>query len=258
MNIVFRAIRFGIHLGTNYPGLLIRELASFGANILYWPAFKLSQSGSVQKIKAVCESPVAFDSPDHLQPRGTAENHMTHYGFIVNMKRRMGANGAMLDLGCSSGRLVRDFRRVGWTAVGLEGSDYSLKAKRPCWDTEAYVSLFTCDIGKPFEIQNNQCVLQFDVITCFQVLEHLDSSRLECLMNSVERHSKTGTLFIISTANNSEVVNGVELHVTQWTRGQWIEFMGKHLPKFRLAKSLPDFLMPRRSVHDLDFVFRHE
>ena len=257
MNIVFRAIRFGIHLGINYPGLLVRELASFGANALYFPAFKLNQRPGTQDVDIRCEIPVAVDSPDHLQPRGTAENHMTHFGFIVAMRRRMGEGGAMLDLGCSSGRLVRDFRSVGWTAVGLEGSDYSLKAKRPCWDTEANVSLFTCDIGKPFELRNNGSVIQFEVITCFQVLEHLDVPRLDCLMQSVERHSKPGTLFVISTANNSEIVNGVELHVTQWKRLQWVEFMGKHLPKFRLIKPLPDCLMPRRSIQDLDFVFRH-
>lgn len=256
MNIVFRALRFGAHLAVNYPGLLLRESASFGANLVFWPAFKLMRGDSSQNIKITCQSPIAVDSPDHLQPRGTAENHMTHYGFIVAMKRRMGAHGAMLDLGCSSGRLVRDFRRIGWRAVGLEGSDYSLKARRPCWDTEAHVSLFTCDIGKPFEIMDAKSLVRFDVITCFQVLEHLDGSRLESLMDAVEQHSKPGTLFIISTANNSEIVGGVELHVTQWHRDQWIQFFGKHLPSYRVAKPLADCLMPRRSIHDLDFVLQ--
>ena len=258
MNIVFRAIRFGIHLGINYPGLLVREVLSFGANAVYWPAFKLDQRPSSQQIDIRCEIPVAVDSPDHLQPRGTAENFMTHFGFIVAMRRRMGTSGAMLDLGCSSGRLVRDFRDIGWTAVGLEGSDYSLKARRPCWDTEANISLFTCDIGRPFELRNRGDLIQFDVITCFQVLEHLDFPRLGYLMQSIESHSKVGTLFIVSTANNSEIVNGVELHVTQWSRKQWVDFMAKNLPSFRLSEPLIDCLMPRRSIHDLDFVFRRE
>lgn len=257
MNIVFRAIRFGTHLAVNYPGLLLREVASFGASAFCWPVFKTMERSSSQQIKVICDTPVAVDSPDHIQPRGTAENHMTHFGFIVAMRRRLGPGKAMLDLGCSSGRLVRDFRRIGWTAVGLEGSDYSLKAKRPCWDKEAYLSLFTCDIGKPFEILNNGRITKFDLITCFQVVEHLDTERLETLMKFVERQSTTGTLFIISTANNSEVVNGVELHVTQWNRAQWSAFFAKNLPKFRLVESLADCLMPRRSVHDLDLVLEH-
>ena len=257
MNIVFRAIRFGTHLAINYPGLLVREVASAAASICCWPVFKMMEGSSSQKIEVRCQNIVAVDSPDHIAPRGTAENHMTHFGFIVAMKRRLGPGKAMLDLGCSSGRLVRDFRRIGWTAVGLEGSDYSLKAKRPCWDTEAYSSLFTCDIGKPFEILNDKRTVQFDLITCFQVLEHLDTERLATLMEVVERQSRPGALFIISTANNSEIVNGVELHVTQWNRARWIEFFSRHLPSFRVAKPLADCLMPRRSVHDLDFVLQH-
>jgi 2-polyprenyl-3-methyl-5-hydroxy-6-metoxy-1,4-benzoquinol methylase len=257
MNVVFRAIRFGAHLAVNYPGLLVREIASFTASICCWPMFVLMKRVTTQSVEVRCESPVAADSPDHKCPHGTAENHMTHYGFITSMRSRLGPGRSMLDLGCSSGRLVRDFRRVGWTAVGLEGSDYSLKARRPCWDTEAHSSLFTCDIGKPFEILNQKKLLVFDLITCFQVLEHLDRSRLECLMKTVESHSRAGTLFVISTANNSEVINGVELHVTQWDRGRWIEFFQIHLPKFHLAKAVPDCLMPRRSVHDLDFLLRH-
>ena len=259
MNIVFRAVRFGTHLAVNYPSLLFREVASFGANLFFWPIFKMMERGiSSQNIRVNCDTLVALDSPDHINPRGTAENHMTHYGFIVSMRRRLGVQGAMLDLGCSSGRLVRDFRRVGWKAVGLEGSDYSLKTRRPCWDTEAHVSLFTCDIGKPFEILDDKGLLKFEVITCFQVMEHLDEARLKTMMECVERHSKSGSLFIISTANNSEVVNGVELHVTQWNRAKWVEFFSKCMPKYRLAKPLADCLMPRRSIHDLDFVLRHD
>lgn len=257
MNVVFRAIRFGAHLAVNYPGLLVREIASAACSACSWPIFKLMEKSSSQQVKVLCDTPIAVDSPDHLQPRGTAENHMTHFGFIVAMKRRLGPGKAMLDLGCSSGRLVRDFRRIGWTAVGLEGSDYSLKARRPCWDTEAHLSLFTCDIGKQFQILNGDHPLKFDLITCFQVVEHLDTARLESLMKVVESQSTRGTLFIISTANNSEIVNGVELHVTQWNRAQWTEFFARSLPSFRLEKSLTDCLMPRRSVHDLDFVLKH-
>lgn len=255
--IVFRAIRFALHLLLHHPRLLLRELRAFAASMAYWPAYRRMWREVPQRIEFRCSRPMAADSPDHLHPHGTAHNHATHFGFIVAMTRQMGPNASMLDLGCSSGRLVRDFRRVGWTAVGLEGSDYSLNRNRPCWDTEAGESLFTCDIGRPFNVGNEvPYTKHFDLITAFQVLEHLDKKRLESLMFHVELHSKPGTLFVISTSRTSEVINGVELHVTRWPREKWVEFFAEHLPKWRIGKPVPDHLMMRRSVEDLDFCLR--
>ncbi len=95
MNVVFRAIRFGTHLAVNYPGLLFREVASFGASFACWPVFKMVERSSSQKVEILCDTPVAVDSPDHIAPRGTAENHMTHFGFIVNSMRLAKASASV-------------------------------------------------------------------------------------------------------------------------------------------------------------------
>src|ERR1043165_5976626 len=82
--------------------------------------------------------PIAFESPDHLVPWGTGRDNSTNKKFVAYMdsllkkEHLQGPLGAM-DLGCSGGQLVRDFRDLGWLAVGLEGSDYSLKHSRANW-----------------------------------------------------------------------------------------------------------------------------
>ncbi len=93
------------------------------------------------KIEVITDHPVAFTSPDHLAPYGTMYNNTTNRGFvlllnnIVRRQRRPIEAPAFMDLGCAGGQLVKDFSDVRWTAVGLEGSDYSLKHRRANWRT---------------------------------------------------------------------------------------------------------------------------
>src|SRR5438045_5671776 len=82
--------------------------------------------------------PIAFESPDHLVTWGTMNDNSTNRKFVLFMDdliKRQRASGplAFMDLGCSGGQLVKDFKDLGWIAVGLEGSDYSLKHRRANW-----------------------------------------------------------------------------------------------------------------------------
>src|SRR5688572_7916885 len=133
-----------------------------------------SREGS---ISVATSNPVAYSSPDHVAPFGTMYDNSTNRKFVLHMNEvissqfKTGPRGFM-DLGCSGGQLVADFKEIGWTAVGLEGSDYSLKHKRANWATLANTNLFTCDITKPFQVMLDQKPLCFHLITAWEVLEH--------------------------------------------------------------------------------------
>jgi hypothetical protein len=82
--------------------------------------------------------PVAYESPDHIAPKGTAVNNSTNKKFVLHMDARLPrefpeGNLNMMDMGCAGGQLVADFLSLRWNAVGLEGSDFSLKFKRANW-----------------------------------------------------------------------------------------------------------------------------
>src|SRR5881394_2561265 len=58
--------------------------------------------------------PTAFESPDHIAPKGTAVNNSTHKKFILHMDQRLhrelGPKSLrMLDLGCAGGQTIADF-----------------------------------------------------------------------------------------------------------------------------------------------------
>src|SRR5687768_8745426 len=147
--------------------------------------------------------PVAFESPDHLIPRGTKADNSTNKKFVSHMaellsREKPGQHG-LLDLGCSGGQLVADFRELGWLAVGLEGSDYSLKHGRANWPALGGTNLFTCDITKPFQIKTHGRPAKFDLITLWEVLEHIPERDLPQLFSNILNHMDVGGYLIAST-----------------------------------------------------------
>jgi 2-polyprenyl-3-methyl-5-hydroxy-6-metoxy-1,4-benzoquinol methylase len=180
---------------------------------------------------------VAFESPDHIAPKGTAENNSTNKKFVLHMDERIrrelnpGTNALnYLDLGCSGGQLVADFIGLKWRGVGLEGSDYSLKFKRANWATLANKNLFTCDITKPYQVTLNGQPAQFHLITAWEVMEHIATPDLDMVFSQIRKHLAPGGYFIASTTETSDIHEGLELHQTQWTNKQWRAFVEKNYP----------------------------
>ena len=238
-----RAIKYawGMILGGNLF-FLFREVLSFFASSLYWPWWRMSQKPSEANVTVKTDHPVAYESPDHITPHGTAENNITHYGFIHWAVKKAGQRAAFMDLGCSGGQLVVDFAKIGWTSVGLEGSDFSAKHQRACWKEYHNRFLFTCDIGKPFEINTKP----FDIITAWQVLEHLEIESLKGVCRNIQNHSRPGTIFIATTSAASETAKGIELHLTQWPAEKWEQFLLDQLPGWKAVTPAPDWHQVRR------------
>src|SRR4029077_9548912 len=112
-----------------------------------------------------------------------------------------------------------------WVAVGLEGSDYSLKHSRANWRTLANKNLFTSDITKPFRVKLDQQNLRFHLITACEVMEHIKVEDLEILFENIRSHLVEGGFFIASTSSSTSIVDGIELHQTRMTNSQWREFI---------------------------------
>ena len=92
------------------------------------------------------EFPIAFDSPDHLMPWGTKRDNHSSPSFIQESIAhfKMDRSVKFMDLGCSGGGLVKEWLTYTNFAIGLEGSDYSLKHKRASWPELYKRNLFTC------------------------------------------------------------------------------------------------------------------
>jgi 2-polyprenyl-3-methyl-5-hydroxy-6-metoxy-1,4-benzoquinol methylase len=147
----------------------------------------------------------------------------------------MGKDYASLDLGCSGGQLVKDFHDLGWLAVGLEGSDYSLKNNRANWPALGGRNLFTCDISKPFKIIVDGKPAQFDLITAWEVIEHLRPEDLKTLFTNINSHLKPGGYFVGSTTSSPDIHEGVDLHQSKYSNKQWQELIVSMCPDWQFV-----------------------
>ncbi len=181
--------------------------------------------------------PVAFESPDHLVPWGTANDNSSNKKFVLVMdalvSNASGGERRYLDLGCSGGQLVRDFLDLGWMAVGLEGSDFSQKFKRANWPDLGGNHLFTCDITKPFDLRLDNQPAKFNLITAWEVLEHIPTKDLESLFRKVSELLAPGGYFVASTTSAPDVHDGIDLHQTKMTHDQWLQWIRTHFPELK-------------------------
>lgn len=185
--------------------------------------------------------PVAFESPDHLVPWGTANDNSTNRKFVLFMAKRLaketpGRTHHFLDLGCSGGQLVKDFKDLGWLSVGLEGSDFSLKHQRANWPALGNKNLFTCDITRPFQLFVDGNPAKFDLITAWEVIEHIHPNDLNALFDNIRHHLRQGGYFVASTTSGSDVHEGVELHQSRLTNEQWRQLVAERYPDLQAVE----------------------
>jgi SAM-dependent methyltransferase len=163
-------------------------------------------------IRVVTDYPVALDSNDHIYPRGTKNDNSGNLDFNERVRSLFGNNASVLDLGCSGGAMVHSFVLQGHRAVGIEGSDYSQKHKRAEWEHLDGTHLFTADITKPFVVVDDSRIGEFcasngalfDVVTMWEVIEHIAEEDLPRLFDNIGRHLKIGGVVIMSVCPNMD------------------------------------------------------
>lgn len=174
------------------------------------------------------EFPCASESLDHKFPHGTAQDNTRYPRFIKKCESifHQDRGLAFLDLGCSGGGMVLDAVIRGHLGIGLEGSDWSLIRQRAEWRL-LRENLFTCDITKPFVLEDQESGLpgQFDVITAWEVLEHVREEDLETLFSNIRRHLSEKGIFVASIADWDDIDSETHInwHVTVKSEDWWQE-----------------------------------
>ncbi len=175
--------------------------------------------------QVITDHPIAADSVDHLVPGGTANDDSRNSKFNDRLSLwTEGRHLAVLDCGCAGGGFVHDMILAGHDAMGLEGSDYSLIRKRAQWATIPE-SLFTADIGMPFRIETKPegTLASFDIITAWEVMEHIPEARLPQFINNILQHLAEDGAWIMSVSTQL----GIH-HCTVHDREWWLRLFSEH------------------------------
>lgn len=180
-------------------------------------------------MKLYTDNPIAEYSEDHIHPLGTRYDNYTNQKFVTGLNFLFQEKELrILDLGCSGGGFVKTCFDNGHDSYGLEGSDYSLKRGRAEWRTIPE-RLFTCDITKSFHFGglNENDWIRFDIITAWEVVEHIDENDLHELAQNLKNNLSKNGLAILSVANYPCECGGIELHKIQKPKKWWVEFFAK-------------------------------
>ncbi|ADL69665.1 Methyltransferase type 11 [Thermoanaerobacterium thermosaccharolyticum DSM 571] len=104
-------------------------------------------------------------------------------------------NGKFLDIGCSNGALVKCAKEFGFDTIGIEVSKDVVQFAHQCFpDISVREGLLT---------EQNFSENYFDVITLYDVLEHLFNPRIE--LNEIYRILKPGGLLFIETPTTDSI-----------------------------------------------------
>lgn len=193
-------------------------------------------------MKIITNHPVAINSPDHLYPCGTAMDNSTDHNFIAEIEHYFGNRKInFLDIGCSGGQLVIDFINKGHTAIGIEGSDYSVIHQRANWPLFHNKILFTCDATKPYSVlDDNDNAIKFDCITAWEVIEHIAPEEHDQFFTNILNHMHEESIFVGSISEHPSYWNygGVtrQLHQSVFNKNHW---MTQILPKYFKVEEYP-------------------
>ncbi len=186
------------------------------------PVRALSTPFPDPQITVETEHPVAVDSLDHIHPRGTANDNCASWAFNRKLFELIPAKDVrLLDLGCSGGGVVRSILEGGGFAIGIEGSDYSLKRKRAEW-SKIPDHLFTADATKPFTVKNcSPDPVKFNVFTAWEFLEHIAEKDIPAVIQNIKDHAAPGAIFVGSICIIPE-----SHHQTVKPKAWWKELFG--------------------------------
>ena len=198
-------------------------------------------------VTVVTNNPIALHSDDHIHPCGVHLDNNLNPLFVQQAEQLFeGRKINFLDLGCAGGALVCNMHERGHNAVGLEGSDRALNptedqgmpAGYDNWQKYYNQILFTCDVTKEYDILENGSLMQFDLVTCMDVMEHFTEPELEIFMQMLTKHMKSTCVYVASIGMHDSLKIGsdgqftdINYHKLVMSHEWWLEKLTKYFNK---------------------------
>lgn len=142
------------------------------------------------------------DNPNLLMNCSAGEDNHSDENLIEEIISRVSSDRVnCLDLGCAGGQLILDLNNHEKTdiCVGLDGSAGVYKQNNWSIDSNKNV-LKHANLTKTFSVLNNNEPVKFDIITCWEVIEHFEEKDLDVFFSNVTQHLSENGLFFGSIA----------------------------------------------------------
>ncbi len=164
---------------------------------------------------------------DDLYLSERTARELTFRGHLEAMEKKIGpANGrTLLDVGAYIGIFIEIARGSGWDALGIEPSSWAVNEARVQNLTVIEGTLHSSSLANS----------QFDVITMWDVIEHLADPRAD--LNMAYEHLAPGGYVVIHTMDIDSLMARIMGSRWPWLMDMHLHYFGQHTLSEMLQKS---------------------
>lgn len=148
------------------------------------------------------------------------DKELRYYFVLKHMKGKHYEN--IIDIGVGRGQLIKTVTNTYpfISTVGIDINRYS------DFDFDKFyeMNLSTIALSDIDKIINDN-MGRFDLLTCLDVLEHIDEKDIDNVLYFLSQLSDN---FIFTIANHSDIVDGIELHLIQKDLKWWKKQLNKY------------------------------
>ena len=148
-----------------------------------------------------------------------AQNPKYKLCALINCIKKYKSAGKLLDVGCALGAFLNVAKNQGYSAQGCDVADFTVK------HCSAYFDVKKCSITNLAYADSS-----FDVITVFDVIEHIQETALA--FEELRRVAKKDGLIVFAVpvydgvaGRIVRVIDKDPTHINKWSRFEWLSIL---------------------------------
>jgi 2-polyprenyl-3-methyl-5-hydroxy-6-metoxy-1,4-benzoquinol methylase len=164
-----------------------------------------------------------------------AEPWLSFFGAIATELIRLYKPKTAMDVGAAFGILVNALRNRGVNAKGIDVSEYAAGQSQS-------KNVFVQDLAHDWALQDYQSDERYNLVTCIEVLEHIEPSRAAIAIRNLCSIVAEGGTIVFTSASSKQIDSDDVFHVNVQDEAYWLALFAEQ--GFVKTKDNVQFICP--------------